>query len=66
MVLAKVIGSVWATKKEESLSGNKLLITRVFEPDTNKDLNIVIACYYIGAGIGDTVIITSGSGTRKA
>ncbi|MEI0798672.1 EutN/CcmL family microcompartment protein [Brachyspira intermedia] len=66
MVLAKVIGSVWATKKEDSLSGNKLLITRCFEPDTNKDLDIIIACDYIGAGIGDIVIITSGSGARKA
>lgn len=66
MVLAKVIGSVWATKKEEALSGSKLLIARVFEPDTNKELNILVACDYIGAGIDDIVIITSGSGARNA
>ena len=34
MIIARVIGHVWATKKEESLSGQKLMIMR--EETTNR------------------------------
>lgn len=66
MILAKVIGSVWATKKEEALEGSKLIVARVYEPDTEKLGNVIVASDYIGAGVGEIVLITTGSGSRKA
>ena len=60
MKIAKVTGSVVSTKKEEGLVGSKLMIVR-FEssdgvPYGNED--------YVGAGIGEIVLVASGSATR--
>lgn len=64
MIIGKVIGSIWATRKEESLTGAKLLVVRKekIENDSVKDDDdIVIAVDQIGAGKGDRVLVTSGS-----
>lgn len=61
--MAKVVGNVVATRKEESLVGYKLLIVRrINVADEEKDE--CIAADYVGAGIGDYVIIGQGSAVR--
>ena len=65
MIIARVIGHVWATKKEESLSGQKLMIMR--EETTNRRSGeIFVAADSVGAGIGEQVLVVSGSTARKA
>lgn len=59
MVIGKVIGSVWATKKDERLNGSKLLVVEM----KNKD---IIAVDRIGAGVGDEVLVCFGSSARLA
>lgn len=58
MTLAKVIGNVVSTHKDEHLRGNKLLLIREINTDceftTKKD---AIAIDFVDAGIGDTVIV---------
>lgn len=66
MKLAKVIGSVWATKKEKSLEGSKLIVARVYEPDTGNLCECIVAVDCVGAGVGELVLITTGSGSRKS
>lgn len=64
MIIGKVIGSIWATRKEESLTGAKFLIVRKEKIENDyieDDDDIVIAVDQIGAGKGDRVLVTSGS-----
>lgn len=64
MILGKVIGSIWATQKEEGMNQLKLLI---IEPITWKGEPIgqpIIAADRIGAGEGERVIISRGSPAR--
>lgn len=64
MILGKVIGSIWATQKEEGMQQLKLLI---IEPITWNGEGIgqpIIAADRIGAGEGERVIISRGSPAR--
>lgn len=67
MRIAKVIGNVWATRKEEKLACIKLLIVQPMNIiDGTNEKNPIIAADIIGAGIGETVIIVGGSSARGA
>ena len=67
MRVAKVIGNIWATRKEDRLSGLKLLLVKpVNVLDKNDDLLPLVAADIIGAGVGETVLILSGSSARSA
>ena len=67
MKIAKVIGNIWATRKEERLAGYKLLIVQpVNILDGSPDRAPIVAADMIGAGMGETVIIVGGSSARSA
>ena len=67
MKIAKVIGNIWATRKEERLAGYKLLIVQpVNILDGSPDRAPIVATDMIGAGMGETVIIVGGSSARSA
>ena len=72
MFLARVEGSVVATKKDEALSGRKLLLVRpqlVDEKDPTKfrpGKNTIIAVDSVGAGEGELIMFTQGSSARLA
>jgi len=72
MFLAKVEGSVVATKKDASMNGRKLLLLRpqlVDEKDATKfrpGANTIVAVDSVGAGIGEMVLFTQGSSARLA
>ena len=65
MIIGRVIGNVWATKKEDSLSGFKLMIVRR-ENFCDKQDAPFVAADVVGAGIGEQVLITQGSSAHKA
>ena len=67
MKVAKVIGNIWATKKEERLQGYKFLLIQYVDV-TNGDVksNPEVAVDMIDAGVGETVIVVSGSSARNA
>ncbi|ETD79837.1 EutN/CcmL family microcompartment protein [Rhodobacter capsulatus] len=66
MYLAKVIGRVVATTKDQSLSGAKLLIVIRLDARLNAEGETQIAVDTVGAGDGETVIVTTGSAGRLA
>ena len=72
MFLAKVEGSVVATKKDTSMNGRKLLLLRpqlVDEKDPLKfrpGANTIVAVDCLGAGLGEMVLFTQGSSARLA
>ena len=72
MFLARVEGSVVATKKDASMTGRKLLLVRpqlVDEKDPTKfrpGANTIIAVDSVGAGLGELVMFCQGSSARLA
>ena len=62
MVIGTVVGSIVATRKNERLVGQKLLIVRPLENMEEK--NEFVAIDNVGAGIGETVLIARGSAAR--
>ena len=72
MFLAKVEGSVVATKKDANMTGRKLLLIRPMLVD-DKDpakfkpgLNTIVAVDSVGAGEGELVMFCQGSSARLA
>ena len=66
MLLGKVIGTVWATRKDEKLTGLKLLLVRHVELDYSMKKSYVVAADTVGAGIGEIVLLTTGSSARQS
>lgn len=66
MLIGKVIGNVWATRKEESLNGLKLMVVQRIDPFSDKGGDTLVAVDFVGAGIGETVLVATGSAARKA
>jgi microcompartment protein CcmK/EutM len=66
MILAKVVGTVVATRKDERLVSNKLLIARPMDPRGKAEGAYLVAVDTVDAGMGETVLIVSGSSARMA
>ena len=66
MILARVVGSVVATRKDPRLEGKKLLICRPVDPDGNDDKGYVVAVDTVHAGYREKVLIVQGSSARMA
>lgn len=66
MVLARVIGTIVATRKDEKLVGQKLQIVQPINLDTHApDGKPLVAVDAVGAGEGEVVLICSGSSARQ-
>ncbi|HEY7544538.1 MAG TPA: EutN/CcmL family microcompartment protein [Blastocatellia bacterium] len=66
MILARVIGTVVATRKDERLMGRKLLIARLIDVDGRDEKGHLVAVDTVGAGFQETVLIVQGSSARMA
>ncbi len=66
MKLGKVTGNVTATAKAERLTGQKLLIVDVIDAKGAVVTPSLVAPDTVGAGVGDTVLMTQGSAARMA
>lgn len=65
MYLAKVVGTVVSTSKNEKLIGTKLLIVEKLNEREVSMGETQIAVDTVGAGAGETVIVCTGSAARK-
>lgn len=66
MILAKIVGTVVATRKDEALVSHKLLIARPISPSGTPEGGCLVAVDTVDAGVGETVLIVSGSSARMA
>jgi microcompartment protein CcmK/EutM len=66
MILAKVVGTVVATRKDERLVSNKLLLVRPVDATGKTDGGYLVAVDTVEAGFGETVLVVSGSSARMA
>lgn len=63
MITAKLIDNIWATRKADNLSGLKFMLAEEIGGSFNGRRFIVVD--NIGAGIGDRVIVSTGSSARR-
>jgi len=60
MLLARVIGSVWATVKDPGLVAQKLLILQPLTPDRRPVGETLVALDAVGVGMGEDVFYVKG------
>jgi len=66
MLLAKVVGNVWSSKKKDEISAIRLLVIQPLGDDLEPTGNIRIAADEVGAGFGELVIVTEGAPAMQA
>lgn len=64
MLVATVVGNVWATKKDDSLVGLRLLVVQPYTLDGRASAETMVAVDPLGAGIGERVLIVFGRAAR--
>ena len=66
MILARVVGTVVATRKDPRLEGKKLLILKPISADGKDEAGYVVSVDAVGAGYRERVIAVAGSSARMA
>ncbi|MCD4750193.1 MAG: EutN/CcmL family microcompartment protein [Thermoanaerobaculales bacterium] len=65
MLLGRVAGTVVASRKDEGLAGQKLLVVRELDIQGQETGGHVVAVDSVGAGVGEVVLWASGSSARQ-
>jgi microcompartment protein CcmK/EutM len=66
LVVAKIVGTVVATRKDPRLVSTKLLIARPIDLRGKTESATLVAVDTVDAGVGETVLIVSGSSSGMA
>jgi microcompartment protein CcmK/EutM len=65
MTLCKVVGTVVATRKEQTLEGLRFMLVRAVDAEGQETGGFMVAADAVGAGPGEYVMIASGSSARQ-
>ena len=66
MQLARVVGTVVATRKDPRREGKKLLVVKMMSPDGKEDGGYLVAVDTVNSGAGEQVLIVTGGSARMA
>lgn len=67
MIVGQIMGSLWATRKDNKLNGLTFLVVKPLSyNDAPVQSDYFVAADNAGAGIGDTVLVTTGSAARAS
>jgi len=66
MHICTVIGNLWATQKEPTLGGLRLMVVRPFTTDGDKSAETMVAVDTVSAGLGERVLVVHGRAARHA
>jgi microcompartment protein CcmK/EutM len=66
MIIARIVGTVVSSQKDERLLGKKLLIVRPINLDGSDTSGYVVAVDTVGAGFHERVLVVAGSSARLA
>jgi ethanolamine utilization protein EutN len=66
MILARIWGTVVATRKDPRLEGQKLLIVNPISLEGKDESGFLVAIDTVGAGARETVLVVQGSSARLA
>ncbi|MEM7164638.1 MAG: EutN/CcmL family microcompartment protein [Planctomycetota bacterium] len=65
MIYGKVVGTVWATRKDPQIEGLPLMAVARHELDGSPLDSFVVAVDTVGAGVGEFVLVAQGSSARQ-
>ena len=65
MQLARITGTVVATRKEPTLEGLRLMLVKPLDEEGKETGQSLVAADAVGAGPGEVVLIASGSSARQ-
>lgn len=65
MFIGKITGTVVCTRKVDGLSGFKLLLVKKLDLARKETGDFTVAVDVVGAGVGETVLVVSGSSSRQ-
>ena len=65
MLLGRVVGEVWATRKDPRVENMKFLVVRQLGLDRELAASFVVAVDSVGAGPGEVVLVAQGSSARQ-
>jgi ethanolamine utilization protein EutN/carbon dioxide concentrating mechanism protein CcmL len=65
MLIGRVVGSVVATRKDEKLENQKLLLVQVHDHNNRPKDQYVVAVDAVGAGQDEMVLYATGSSARQ-
>ena len=66
MIIARILGTVVSTQKDERLHGKKLLIVKPINLDGTDQSGYVVAVDTVGAGFHERGLVVAGSSARLA
>jgi len=66
MLVGTVVGQVWATRKEPTLEGLRLLVIQPYLTDGRESAETLVAVDPIGADVGERVLVVFGRAARHA
>ena len=66
MLICEVVGNIWATKKDSSMGGAKLMMVKQIDYFSDMEGDVFVAADIVGAGVGERVLVVSGSTARRA
>ena len=66
MIIARILGTVVSTQKDERLKGGKLLLVKPLNLDGTDASGYVVAMDTVGAGFHERVLVVAGSSARLA
>ena len=66
MILGKIVGDIWSTKKTDKIHALRLLFVEPLGKDLTPAGDVLIAADEIGAGVGEMVIVTQGAPAMQA
>lgn len=65
MLLGKIVGTVVSTQKDEKLEGLRFHVVKNVDTDGRVTDGFVVAVDAVGAGVGEVVLVASGSAARQ-
>lgn len=65
MILARVVGTVVASQKNDGVSGGKYLLVRPCDVQGREGGGYLVALDLVGSGIGEVVLVSQGSSARQ-
>ena len=65
MLIGKVVGTLVSTRKDEKLTGLKMLVVKPVDIKAQETSSYVVAIDAVGAGVGEYVLYATGSSARQ-
>jgi microcompartment protein CcmK/EutM len=65
MLIGKIVGTLVSSRKDEKLTGLKMLVVKPFDMQAQETGSYVVAIDAVGAGVGEYVLYATGSSARQ-